>query len=275
MSITGTAASRSLRVRSTRIERRWVRLQQPIWPFVWRGLLPALGLFAVAIYAFWPFARGDIEAAVRDETRHGLDAAGFGWVDLDVSGQQVHLSGQQPEAGAGDRALAVARSTTCPAWGTRWVCPIDVSGDFTASPAPASITLAPVAEPSADAIEACETALARLVAASKIEFATGSAAIAPSSDALLDALGNEAAGCPGTLRIEGHTDSTGKPDENKLLSQARADAVRAALVKRGIGADRLIAVGFGAENPIADNATEEGRAQNRRIEFRVDRAANP
>ena len=74
------------------------------------------------------------------------------------------------------------------------------------------------------------------------------------------------------LRIElrGHTDSTnstGNPNFNTELSQNRADAVRDELVKRGIPANRISAVGYGESDPVADNGTAEGRARNRRTEF--------
>ncbi|HYF02590.1 MAG TPA: OmpA family protein [Patescibacteria group bacterium] len=75
-----------------------------------------------------------------------------------------------------------------------------------------------------------------------------------------------------TMKIElrGHTDSqnkTGDADYNTKLSQKRAEAVKEALVKRGIAADRISAFGYGESRPVADNATEEGRALNRRTEF--------
>jgi OOP family OmpA-OmpF porin len=68
------------------------------------------------------------------------------------------------------------------------------------------------------------------------------------------------------VHIEGHTDSQGADAYNQKLSQARADAVKATLVNRfGIDADRITAQGHGEAQPIADNATAEGRAQNRRV----------
>jgi outer membrane protein OmpA-like peptidoglycan-associated protein len=71
------------------------------------------------------------------------------------------------------------------------------------------------------------------------------------------------------LRIEGHTDSVGGAEYNLKLSEGRAEAVRSELVERGVAADRLEAVGYGEEQPIANNDAPEGRAENRRIEFKV------
>lgn len=67
--------------------------------------------------------------------------------------------------------------------------------------------------------------------------------------------------------VEGHTDSTGSAELNQTLSDARSKAVVDKLVAMGIAADRLKAAGKGQSNPIADNATDEGRAKNRRVEF--------
>ncbi len=71
------------------------------------------------------------------------------------------------------------------------------------------------------------------------------------------------------VRIEGHTDSQGDDAHNDKLSVDRALAVKNWLVSKGIAASRVIAVGFGERRPVADNATEEGRAQNRRTEFHI------
>ena len=71
------------------------------------------------------------------------------------------------------------------------------------------------------------------------------------------------------IRIEGHTDSVGADAMNLRLSQRRADAVMAALIKRGIDPGRMEAVGFGEARPIASNGTARGRAENRRTEFNI------
>ncbi len=67
--------------------------------------------------------------------------------------------------------------------------------------------------------------------------------------------------------VEGHTDSTGNAASNQTLSEARSQAIVAKLTELGIAADRLSASGKGQSSPIADNATDEGRAKNRRVEF--------
>ena len=74
-----------------------------------------------------------------------------------------------------------------------------------------------------------------------------------------------------TATVEGHTDSVGTDAYNQSLSEKRADAVRDVLVNQyGVGGDRLNAVGYGESRPVADNATEEGRAINRRVEAEVE-----
>ena len=71
------------------------------------------------------------------------------------------------------------------------------------------------------------------------------------------------------LRIEGHTDNAGNADSNVELSGQRALAVKAAVVAKGAAKERMIAVGCGQTKPIADNSTEDGKAKNRRTEFRI------
>lgn len=101
-----------------------------------------------------------------------------------------------------------------------------------------------------------------------ILFDLDSAVIRPESkpvlDEVLEMLRGEASW---KLTIEGHTDATGSEAHNLTLSQKRADSVKAYLVKEGIDSGRLNTSGFGETKPVADNATELGRAQNRRVEL--------
>lgn len=102
----------------------------------------------------------------------------------------------------------------------------------------------------------------------QVNFATDQAGILPESQPQIEqvlALLTEDAAL--ALSVEGHTDNTGNVSRNRTLSQARAQAVVAALVAQGIDASRLSAAGFGQDQPVADNTTEAGRAQNRRVEL--------
>ncbi|MGE8213892.1 MAG: OmpA family protein [Stenotrophomonas sp.] len=104
-----------------------------------------------------------------------------------------------------------------------------------------------------------------------IYFDTGSATITRDSMETLTSAANAIKQAPAGTRIEvgGHTDNTGDAAANVTLSQQRADAVVAKLAELGVAADTLTAKGYGQEKPRASNDSEEGRAQNRRIEFAV------
>ena len=103
-----------------------------------------------------------------------------------------------------------------------------------------------------------------------IYFALGSAQILAKSHPVLNRAVEVMQRYP-TLKVlvEGHTDNTGAAELNAKLSQQRADAVRQYLLGRGIPAERVTAKGVGSERAVAPNDTEEGRAQNRRIEFHI------
>lgn len=101
-------------------------------------------------------------------------------------------------------------------------------------------------------------------------FASGQAALTDKAKADVGAIAAYLAALPGaSVQVEGHTDAQGAPDANRALSQRRADAVREALLAGGVARARVRAAGHGAERPVADNATAEGRARNRRVEIRI------
>ena len=103
-----------------------------------------------------------------------------------------------------------------------------------------------------------------------IEFETGKAKIKKKSYALLDKIAaifieNENY----IIEVQGHTDNTGKAEVNKKISDQRAKAVMKYLVDKGVPAERMSAVGYGQDQPIADNKTASGRQKNRRVEFKI------
>ena len=103
-----------------------------------------------------------------------------------------------------------------------------------------------------------------------ILFDTGKSTFKKETDPILQAMTAIFKEYPkANFDIEGHTDSTGSNKTNQLLSERRANAVRDYLIANGINADRLTAVGYGEDQPIADNKTAAGRKNNRRVEVKL------
>ena len=101
-----------------------------------------------------------------------------------------------------------------------------------------------------------------------VTFETGRSALKPESYVVLDEVASSLnANMDIRIEIAGYTDNTGSARGNVLLSQARADAVRAYLASKGVMPDRMISKGYGTASPIATNTTAAGRAQNRRVEL--------
>ena len=125
----------------------------------------------------------------------------------------------------------------------------------------------------------CEARISDVLAGNKITFEPGSATIDASALGVMDSIAEILKEC-GDLRLEiqGHTDSQGRESMNLALSQSRAESVLNELRARRVLTGSFKAKGYGEENPIAENDTEEGREANRRIEFRLirpDTAATP
>lgn len=117
-------------------------------------------------------------------------------------------------------------------------------------------------------IDTCADRMNTELQRNPIQFLTGSARLDAKASRVINAMASVAALCvtDGNLRAEigGHTDSVGDPASNRALSEARANAVRAALIARGVASRALVANGYGESDPIETNDTEEGRAANRR-----------
>lgn len=103
-----------------------------------------------------------------------------------------------------------------------------------------------------------------------VEFDSGKSTLTPTGRAILDDMGTALRKIEGRkVEVIGHTDSEGLHASNQDLSQSRAEAVKLYLSTKGIKGDLLSTSGQGADRPVASNATAEGRARNRRIEFRM------
>jgi len=154
------------------------------------------------------------------------------------------------------------------------------------TPTPAPVAAEPDPEPETEPVVKEEPKnleiqknVIRLKPGIKILFETDSAALVASSNEILDEVAsvmdqNQRI----RIRVEGHTDNTGKADHNKELSGKRAESVMAYLVGKGVAQERLESTGCGQDVPVADNANDDGRQQNRRVEFvilRKRRKAEP
>jgi OOP family OmpA-OmpF porin len=132
----------------------------------------------------------------------------------------------------------------------------------------AEISVKPAAAP-VDAT-VCQQLFSELLGKATIRFVSGRANLDPDSAGLLDRLIETALRCPtANIEIGGHSDGDGENAFNQTLSEKRAQAVMEYLVKAGLPAGRFTAIGYGSARPVATNDTEEGKAQNRRIEFVV------
>jgi outer membrane protein OmpA-like peptidoglycan-associated protein len=243
---------------------------------------------------FWPILRtGTVKLLIDDPTTHAPDGYAIDFVrvlvnphpykyTVSVSGSVVDADTHRPIAGAMvSAALATASA--------------DAQGKFSLAGVPAGMVVAkasaagyddgvmPLDLPSGGSGRAdfqlhkhqeraadLERAIAEKgsVAIYGIHFDTTKATLRPDSAPALDAILSLMKGKPGSRWIvEGHTDNQGAAELNQKLSEARAASVVSWLTAHGIAANRLAPKGFGMRQPIADNATEGGRAQNRRVQI--------
>jgi OmpA-OmpF porin, OOP family len=170
---------------------------------------------------------------------------------LVVSDREVKLSGDALY----DAAPAQIRSNLVKDFQQGWQLKAEISVKPAAAPVDATV---------------CQQLFSELLGKATIRFVSGRATLDPDSSGLLDHLIETALRCPtANIEIGGHTDSDGENAFNQALSEKRAQAVMDYLVKAGLPAGRFTAVGYGSTQPVATNDTDEGKAQNRRIEFVV------
>jgi len=156
-------------------------------------------------------------------------------------------------------------------------CPRDRDGDGVIDDQDACLNVpgAPSSDPAKNGCPQIVTIQAgQLKISAQLKFESASAKVLPETHWILEAVAQTMKDHPEIkhLRVEGHTDDKGYEAANKLLSANRAASVMKELVKLGVEKGRLTSVGLGSANPIADNATESGRAANRRVEFHIEDA---
>lgn len=259
-------------------------------PFMPFGLVPLVGLVLVMFVALAPFAIGEVQAPTEAAAKKAIEEVGADWATYSVSGQWVVLEGKPPSREAANAVLEAVRKAKAPtlfgeAQPATWVYDRFTWTEDPLLPAPgnaprigdddgAADTDTPAASTpppppaTVEQMASCDETMARLLSAATIEFDTGSTSLGATSDNSLTAIARAVTYCRGVLRIEGHTDNVGRDASNAVLSRKRAEAVRSALIARGVPANRLVAEGFGATKPVATNDNDDGRARNRRIEIR-------
>jgi len=138
---------------------------------------------------------------------------------------------------------------------------------------PIRIAVAPPAPPPAPPAPEKQVKIRdnRIELGQKIQFAYNKAEILQASFALMDELAKVMQENPQVQKvsIEGHASDEGEEQHNLVLSKARAEAVRAYLVGKGVSAERLSSTGYGETKPLVSNDSDAGREQNRRVEFHI------
>ncbi|NNE69547.1 MAG: OmpA family protein [Rhodothermales bacterium] len=182
--------------------------------------------------------------------RGGLARSGYNWVELGRSDRTLEMGG----VAASESEKAEVGGVAVPHW--PWG-PVDNRLRVASSQADRQLL-------------ACRSSLNQILANETVNFEFGSAAITTDGRGVLDQLLSVLDDCPeSAVRVEAHSDNVGDTQANLTLSQARAESVVTYLQLGGVDSDRLTAVGYGESRPVATNSTDEGRAENRRVEFRI------
>jgi len=242
-----------------------------------RALLFLLGLILTGLFFYFCISRHapEIQTDIQSRVTADLASANLGSDNLliNVSGRDVVLTGDV--ASEDIKALAGKRAREL--YGVRVV---DNQLNVIAPPPPpppipepepvveAVPEPAPAPEPEV-AIVACQEELASIVEVEKINFDSGKDTIKSESIGVLDRVVAAAKNCSDSvIHVHGHTDSSGNASFNEDLSMRRATSVAAYLASNGVQ-QKLRATGHGSAQPIASNDNAQGRAVNRRIEFKV------
>ena len=263
-----------------------------------RGWIYALGWLVFGLCAAFVLPHGarGLQSTLRDQIEDDLEANGMTDFRVHMDGQAatlVYRDDVLPSGNARNRMLKAVRIAG------------DVSGDLPhfrraggllfgpvtqvrydrpslaavelrqgqalaeASASASSASSASAASASVAAAQACTDEVTQAIASRKLSFITGSTELTSDSKAILQDIYATLSKCPDglILYVEGHTDDVGGMAHNMQLSAGRADAAAAALIRLGVPAKTVQSHGYGPSEPIADNRTASGRAQNRRVDF--------
>jgi len=214
-----------------------------IWPWV-VGAIALLGAVFLTVQS-----SQSIEASIGEDVRQAIAAQQISGIDVDVNGRDVNLTGTVDISVDKGQVISTIGSLK----GVRVVSDnLSVFDPLAAA---------------AERTQLFESQFSRLNF-SALAFEQGSASLTQASRPALDALTQLLLQYPEQrIRVSGHTDNTGRPAVNLRISRERATTVASYITSRGVNNAQVVARGFGASNPIADNATENGRARNRRIEI--------
>ncbi len=219
--------------------------------------------------------RGTVQTDLVQRVQHALGSHAITDLNVSADGRDLRISGELVRAVSPERVAEIAAAV----WGVRVVDIEQLAQQM--SPRDPDDPLNPrldakrIVRLGGDLSNpmgagTCQRTMARLAASGRVLFAAGSASPSLESYPVLNDLASVAYQCPQTyLIIGGHTDGTGDREASLRLSQARAEAIEQFFYVAGIPRERLRVAAYGDSQPIASNATSEGRAANRRITFAV------
>jgi len=216
-----------------------------------------------------PLALKDAEAAVRTAEKPEADAA-LGSHRVYVADRKVEIARAQAETRLAEDQRATITAERATARLDSRTREVDAARDATAEAKERNADL----QREIDALQAKPTDRGLVLTLGDVLFATGRAELKPGAANNLNQLVSFLAKYPArTVEIEGHTDSVGGDDYNVGLSQRRAEAVRAHLVRQGVETGRITTLGAGEGSPVSSNDTAVGRQQNRRVEVIISNPA--
>jgi OOP family OmpA-OmpF porin len=205
-----------------------------------------------------------------DSTLATIDVLVTDFKDKPSKGEQVMLIGQNTGKTFGGRSDAKGRFTLNGVPGDQYTVVVKSISDTSKHGLFAIPALGPDEYFTAPFTLRVRFELAKSYTLDHVHFDFGKASLRPESYPELEELAGFLRNKE-TVKIEiaGHTDNVGKDTDNLKLSQQRADAIKAWLLKKGISTARVVAKGYGATQPVADNSNDEGRQRNRRTEVRI------